>query len=99
MFLTSLLLFFPQVFVKGGAALDLNNVQPKPCKWILDMTWLNLVELSSRLREFRDLLNQVSMTALVLFNKVLIKYDNSDIITYQQDIAVCRITKYCIISG
>ena len=48
-----------QVFVKAGAALDLNQVQPKPCKLILDMTWLNLVELSSKLREFRDLLNQV----------------------------------------
>ena len=47
------------LFLLGGASLDLNSVEPKPKRWILDMTWLNLVHLSS-LHPFTRLLAQVA---------------------------------------
>ncbi|VDO04030.1 unnamed protein product [Rodentolepis nana] len=47
-----------QIFIKGGAALDLNAVEPKPRPWIQDMTWLNLVELS-KLSAFSNILKDI----------------------------------------
>lgn len=34
------------LFIKGGAALDLNAVKPKPYLWLADPAWLNAIQLS-----------------------------------------------------
>ncbi|KAK0165144.1 hypothetical protein PV328_003692, partial [Microctonus aethiopoides] len=56
-----------QYFIKGGAALDLNAVTPKPCKWITDITWLNLVALSS-LPQFQYVLSLVEASEKIWKN-------------------------------
>jgi len=64
------------LLLKGGASLDLNAVKPKvnmnnltfmpssplfqPFRWMLDVIWLNLVELS-KLEIFNQLLDKVSI--------------------------------------
>ena len=46
-----------QVFIKGGAALDLKTSPHKPAKWITDINWLNVVALS-KLSQFTQILEQ-----------------------------------------
>ncbi|KFM76972.1 Dynein heavy chain 8, axonemal, partial [Stegodyphus mimosarum] len=47
-----------ETLIKGGAALDLKAVEPKTCRWVTDMTWLNLAALL-KLDYFRELLVKV----------------------------------------
>lgn len=36
-----------QNFIKGGAALNSNECEPKPFKWLSELVWLNLIQLST----------------------------------------------------
>lgn len=47
-----------QSFIKGGAALDINECAPKPFGWINDGIWLNVVDLS-KFRQFVNIVEQI----------------------------------------
>jgi dynein heavy chain len=43
------------LYLRGGAALNIERVRKKPFAWISDEAWLNVVEVSSKIPFFRDL--------------------------------------------
>lgn len=45
-----------EVLIKGGASLDLNTCPTKPFRWLNDIAWLNLLELS-RVKDFHDVID------------------------------------------
>jgi dynein heavy chain len=47
-----------EVLIKGGASLDLNTCPSKAFRWLNDLSWLNLLELS-RIKEFHDVIDRV----------------------------------------
>ena len=47
-----------QIFDAGGASLDLNSVPHKPYKWLTDIIWLNIIQVS-KLHGFSEVPNQV----------------------------------------
>lgn len=46
---------FP-LFLRGGAALDINQVERKPFPWMTNESWLNVVELSDNHPAFKSLI-------------------------------------------
>ena len=48
------------LFLKGGAALDINSVKPKPFKWMTDGSWLNCIQLMQDKPLFKTLLDSMT---------------------------------------
>lgn len=47
------------LFLRGGAALDINSVKRKPFQWMSNEVWLNVVELSQRNKFFSGLVTDM----------------------------------------
>jgi dynein heavy chain len=60
-----------EVLIKGGASLDLNTCPSKPFRWLNDLSWLNLLELS-RVKEFHDVIDRVNHSFLFFFYRLFI---------------------------
>jgi dynein heavy chain, axonemal len=51
------------LFLRGGAALDINSVRRKPFSWISNESWLNVVELSQSSKFFANLPNDMAVSS------------------------------------
>jgi len=54
-----------QLFLRAGAALDINSVRKKPFKWIGEEAWLNVVQLSMSNSFFKNLPNEMAANDLM----------------------------------
>merc|ERR1711871_92723 len=48
------------LFLRGGAALDIDSVRRKPFNWLSNEVWLNVIELSQSNKFFQNLPNDMS---------------------------------------
>jgi hypothetical protein len=53
------------LFLRGGAALDINSVAPKPFPWMTDAAWLNVVVMIQQVPAFKSLVQDVRATEAV----------------------------------
>lgn len=51
------------LFLRGGAALDIDSVRRKPFTWISNEAWLNVVELSNQQKFFQNLPAELASNA------------------------------------
>jgi len=52
------------LFLRGGAALDINSVRKKPFQWMSNDVWLNVVELSNSNNFFSNLVSDMNSNEL-----------------------------------
>jgi len=53
------------LFLRGGAALDINAVAAKPFTWMSDAAWLNVVVLTQQVPSFKTLTNDIRTSEAV----------------------------------